>query len=526
MKKFFTLVAMAVFAIGTMMADWVPSDMDATKLDKEGASGQVQMKTIRTDDGKIILSWLRPEMTDGVFSYELHLQLFDKNGNAQFGDEGVVVCNKQTRSWTTDYALALASNGDILLAYNDSRNDSGDGEVTEVYIYRYNQEGEPVWDADGILFPSWIIDPDTFIAEDVAPQICVSGENIYVAVSHTEYASYKTNWEMVRLNDDGTEAPTMKTIFPCKMIVTRPAPEGAVYVLYENTDLGLDATMLDEDLVCMWDGPITIEQRPISNGRFVPTPLAMCDDNGGLFVSYRALESWSGYQVLNHLTPEGEFLEDAPICNGSEDGDAGEAIMGLKEDMALVAWEYDFGNYYMNINVLDEGGEYCWPDESRFGVALDENGMWGFKPVKVIPVEDGWVVLYGNLTSWNGASFMVVKVDEIGMEVWRKQIREDDFKSSGFSVAYDDKNAYIFYTQEEQYDDNWNVIPGSGGMFVMCVDITGSPSSSVQEVVAGQPVSVEIYTLDGKRVNEMESGIYIIRTTDANGKVSATKVRK
>ncbi len=49
------------------MANWQPSDTEATKLDKEGASGQVQMKTIRTDDGKIILSWLRPERVNDVF---------------------------------------------------------------------------------------------------------------------------------------------------------------------------------------------------------------------------------------------------------------------------------------------------------------------------------------------------------------------------------------------------------------------------------------------------------------------------
>ena len=116
MKKLFTLVLMAALAVGTAMANWQPSDTEATKLDKEGASGQVQMKTIRTDDGKIILSWLRPERVNDVFSYTLHLQLFDAEGNEQFGDEGIVVCDKPTRSWTTDYALALAPNGDILLA--------------------------------------------------------------------------------------------------------------------------------------------------------------------------------------------------------------------------------------------------------------------------------------------------------------------------------------------------------------------------------------------------------------------------
>ena len=73
MKKLFTVLAMAALAVGTMTANWVPSDTESIKLDKEGAEGQVQMKTIRTDDGKIILSWLRPEFIDNVFSYQLHL---------------------------------------------------------------------------------------------------------------------------------------------------------------------------------------------------------------------------------------------------------------------------------------------------------------------------------------------------------------------------------------------------------------------------------------------------------------------
>ena len=56
MKKLFTLLMMATLAMGTMMAQWQPSDTEATRLDAEGTKGQVQMKTLRTDDGKIILS--------------------------------------------------------------------------------------------------------------------------------------------------------------------------------------------------------------------------------------------------------------------------------------------------------------------------------------------------------------------------------------------------------------------------------------------------------------------------------------
>ena len=155
------------------------------------------------------------------------------------------------------------------------------------------------------------------------------------------------------------------------------------------------------------------------------------------------------------------------------------------------------------------------------------NSDWGFTPVKVIPVYDGWVVLYGNSTSWNGANFMVTMIDEAGLVVWTKQICEDNFKSSGFSVVYDENNAYIFYTQETQYDDNWNEIPGSSGMYVMCVDIKGEqPSTSIDEVKKAEVVKTEIYTLDGRQVSEMQEGVNIVRTTDADGNQTSIKVLK
>ena len=550
MKKLFTFVFLAIFAVGTVMANWQPSDMDATKLDKEGTNGQVQMKTIRTDDGKIILSWLRPEIVDDVFSYRLHLQIFDANGDEQFVDEGIIVCDKPTRSWTTDYGFALAPNGDILLAYTDVRNDPEEQANAETYLYRYTQQGTPVWGVDGILFPSEKIHEKVLEVEDAAPVICASGNNIFAAVNHTEYYREEANednwspspwfpnqqmpdsvdlsdskWIVLALNDDGTINRDNNITLPSRMIVMKPADEGNAYLIYDNEETGLDAQKINEALENEWNEPLTIEPRTLSSGMYMPTPVTEPDSEGGLFLSYRVLNSFSGYQVLNYLTPDGEFLTEAPICNGSEDGDAGTAAMGVKEDLACVAWEYDFGSYFMNVNVIDNAGDYCWPDEAMFGRSIDENNTWGFTPVKVIPQEDGWVLLYGNCTSWNGANFMVVKIDDIGETVWTKQICEDNFKSSGFSVVYDEYYAYIFYTQEEQYDSNWDVIPGSGGMFVMCVQIADEIPSAVSEVKAAQPVSTQIYTIDGKQVTEMGHGVYIVRTTDSNGNVTTKKVR-
>ena len=541
---------MAVFAMSTMMANWQPSDIDATKLDKEGANGQVQMKTLRTDDGKIILTWLRGERVNSVFSYQLHLQLFDANGNAQFGDEGIIVCDKRTRTWTTDYGLALASNGDILLAYTDIRNDPNE-ENAETYLYRYSQQGEPVWDADGILFPSGKIHENALSVEDVAPAICVSGNNIFVAANHSEYYMEEANednwspspwfpnqqmpdsvlvnnseWLIVVMDNDGMMRAEAPMSLDSKIVTMNPAPNGNIYLLYNNQELGLDAQLLTHELNNQWEDPVTVEDRPLSSGMFMPTPLTALADDDVLFISYRVLTDFYGFQVVNSLNPNGATAPEGVSLTGHFDGDAGTAQMGVKQDRAFVAWEYAYSasEKYMNVNVVDNNNNYFWTDEAMYGLYLDISFDWGFTPVKVIPVSDGWVVLYGISTSWNGATFMVEKLDELGNTVWAKQICEDDFKSSGFSITYDENYAYIFYTQEEEYDDNWDVIPGSGGMYVMCVDIKGD-HTAINEVPTGEGiVSTEIYTIDGRRVNQLEKGVNIVRTTDANGNVTTTKV--
>ena len=551
MKRFFTLVVMAVLAMSTMWANWQPSDTEATRLDAEGTSGQSLMKTLRTDDGKIILSWLRGERVDGVFSYGLHFQVFDANGNAQFGDEGVIVSQKPSVTWTTDYGFALAPNGDILFAFYDIRNDPDNQEFNDAYLYRYNQQGQPVWDADGVLFPVQPISEHPLSIENISPKLCVSGDNIYAAVMHSEYFNEKATednwspspwfpnqpmpdsvivnkgaWQIIRVNADGTVPELDPIIIDASILTMNAAPNGNMYMVYNNKDAGLDGQLVNAELKNTWENVITLEERPLTHGGFFPTPLTAVNEDDVLMLSYEVPTDWYGYQVVNYLSPDGHSAREAVSLNGTIDGDAGTAAMGVKENRAFVAWEcaYSSSDYEMMINVVDDDDNYFWTDDLMYGTSLEQTEDWGFTPVKVIPVADGWVVLYGRSTSWNGANFMVVKVDEMGAEVWRKQICEDNFKSSGFSVTYDDKNAYIFFTQETQYDDNWNEIPGSAGMYVMCVDITGKATAVNEVKSSDEIVKTEIYTIDGRLVNEMEPGVNIIRTTDANGVVTTNKV--
>ena len=62
---------------------WKTSDKDEIILDAKGTSGQVQPKVVKTDDGKIVLTWLRAEggeMDSSDFGYYLQITKMLKVG--------------------------------------------------------------------------------------------------------------------------------------------------------------------------------------------------------------------------------------------------------------------------------------------------------------------------------------------------------------------------------------------------------------------------------------------------------------
>lgn len=134
------------------------------------------------------------------------------------------------------------------------------------------------------------------------------------------------------------------------------------------------------------------------------------------------------------------------------------------------------------------------------------------------PQANGWVVIYGNCTSWNGANFMVVKLNDEGDEMWRKQICEPDFKCSGLSVEADAKKAIIFYTCDMEYDSNWEPIVGEGGMFVMCVDLTnGEDPVGIQQISTTS--ASKIIDLQGRIADSQQAG----QTYIVDGKLTMIK---
>lgn len=538
MKKLFTSMAMLALVATSASAQWTPSDTKYTIVGTDSVYGQGGLKTLRTPQGNLVVTWTEwskgLRYDDPASGYYLHLQIYDQDGKAKFAKGGLIVSPRPTQSYTTDYGLSLASNGDIVLCYFDCRNDA-EKKNSEMYAYRYTQDGQPVWNQDGIVFT-----PVTTYnrGRELAPQIVASGDNIYFGCHHSESYLVKadsTNWEpspwnpeepmpdsvtvsygnfqLQCLNADGTAKWAEPKTFETSNAFLYTAPEGDLYMLHSNAGDGLDAERINAEGNNVWGQAVNVENESLSGSTFFPTPVVESDEQGGLMISYRKLTQWTGYVVLNHLQSDGTVLEEATNCNGTTDGDGNTPRLAVQDDRALVIWAYKYDHPTMMVNQFTLDGDYTWEGDSLLGYTVAENEQWGISPVKVIPQQNGWVMLYGDAQSWNGANFYVEKIDFAGRTVWKKQIAEDDFKSSGFSIAYDDQNAYIFYTCDKEIGDDWEEIPGPGGFRMMVVDITDSTNGiAAPAAEQSQAAQAVYYNAQGMQVDcANQPGLYLVK---------------
>lgn len=550
MNRISTLIAALVLSASATQAQWVPDDKAYTVVGKDSIYGQSGLKTLRTDDGKIVLTWLNHptdvSYKDPNYGYHLYMQTFDKDGHSLLGKEGKVIVGRSARSWYTDYSLEMAPDGNILISYSDTRYDPDKQNVGN-YLYCYTTEGEPVWSEDGIVaaavFPT--LYGHTF--SSLCPLVCVSGKNIYgTIVANDDYKvkADSTNWQpspwfpdeempdsidvhdanfqVMRYNADGTYAWANTKTINTGSAWAYSGPDGGLYIVYVNGGYGLSAILIDQDGNDVWKEPVSVVKETIGTSSYTTPPTVVPDDNGGLMLTYRVLKNYGGYIACNHITRDGKVYEESLLANGTTDGDSNLPAIAVNGERAFVAFNYKDETSTSNlwINQLDIDGDYTWEGDSLLGYSLDNNESWGLKPVKIIPQSDGWVLLYGNLQSWNGANFYISKIDFEGKELWRKQIAESDFKSSGFSVVNDDKYVYIFYTCDMEIGDDWEQIPGEGGMRVMCVDISNVETGINSLNSNTTKTSRAIYNAQGVLVDNMnDAGLYIVRENGTTRKI-------
>lgn len=147
MIKFQNLLT--AIALGTMsnlaaVAGWSPNPDVNLLVSGENAVGQDLVLTAPGPAGGTYISWLSWEQQNSF----LKLQLIDKEGNAVWEEGGIYVSTNPTPTWSSGFDVCSDAEGNALIVFPDSRNDSW-----HAYVYKVSPSGEMLW-GDGIALTS------------------------------------------------------------------------------------------------------------------------------------------------------------------------------------------------------------------------------------------------------------------------------------------------------------------------------------------------------------------------------------
>ena len=360
--KIFTVLLICVPLF--LWAQWSDDPSVNTKI-ADTTGYQVQPKVVVDESGNSFVSWFS---AGDDMNFNVYMQRLDVNGNKLWADDGLLISNHQTATWTTDYGLALDKDDNAILVNQDMRTN-----MRCVYAWKISQDGDFLWGNDGIA----LSDNST---EDLTPKVNIDQENN--AIVMWEALPLDTNdfiktvlrkvspdgtilWDNVAIEKDSANCwmPRMiNTEDTCSIVVwietdrdTSHAP-GSWEFMYPY------AQKIDAEGNFVWPEPVQLDDA-MNMPLFPFAPSLKPDGNGGLFVSWIAFPQESLFYscFVQHVNANGEVQWDQNGVNVTD------SIQFLHTNPHIVTFPEN------------EGIAVFWNEERQYSSTDIENSIFGQK---------------------------------------------------------------------------------------------------------------------------------------------------
>jgi hypothetical protein len=141
MTKAAAILAVIVGFASAARAQW-PADASSNLAIGDGPGDQVVEKLALAPDGSCYVSWF----DNASGNYDVRLQHLSPAGVALWPHNGILVSNKPQNSSLVDWDLIADSLGNAIVTFTDIRF----GPDLDVYAYKFDSTGAPLWGPDGI----------------------------------------------------------------------------------------------------------------------------------------------------------------------------------------------------------------------------------------------------------------------------------------------------------------------------------------------------------------------------------------
>lgn len=430
---------MLLFALPVLaMAQWSSDPAHPLGISNQGVFSLAEPVASRANNGDIYVSYINPETMD--YSYVVYLQRLNAAGEPQWQQGGIVVDNHLTMTYTGTYDILATADGGCVVAWGDCRHDPTRQNVFP-YVYKVDADGDPVWGINGVEIPCEI-GGMTYSVCEVSDGV-IFGFHNFVGENGLEY-------RLVKITNDGVLA------------WDEPLDFEGTYGQFTNTSDGFILTLMlggtlkamryDKDAHPLWDEWTTIENRPIAEHTM---PVVKPDGADGIVVAYRRLLNLTGVACIQHVDCDGAKtmglraidLYDENI--GNHDATIALGVNPSTQEVVAL-WNFNYEGYKLQINKVNFDGDFLWEDTDELGYTIGNRNKpnWNYATGDVICLEDGWLLVYGDVLAWLTSDVMLTKIDNEGQVMWSKTMLSGAHVSNP-TFLHDEKQGYMIWKNDD-----------------------------------------------------------------------------
>ena len=423
MRKISVLLIVSFLIIScapTLLAQWTSNPAENTPITT--MNGEQALPKIAVDsNGYSYVSWF----SNDAGNYNVRLQRLDRDGNALWPENGILVSNQPQDTWITDYDLAVDPSGYAVITFTDIRMLGQSNPVA----YRISPDGNQMWGQTGIMLAN-------DINFDPSPKVCVTtaGNSIFAWQSVPESGDSQIRLQKISPDGQllwGNGITLSQSGVDLTVPYLLPAENDYAYLIwhtetgpYYAPNRGLYVQKLDVNGNFMWTSNVEI-YAPVPSGPVVY--LEMCrDDSGGIVFSwYRSYDSTHFQCYVQHMDADGTISMPANGVLASTSTARlhmypAPAFLPQTQEIILYFSEQDLNQNMrgMYAQKFDLQGNRLWGDEGIRLIGLSNNDYGLFtadgKDNKAICIYQAAV--FGTMDS----KMQAVMLDDQGNFVWQE----------------------------------------------------------------------------------------------------------
>ncbi len=414
MKKV-VLIVILIFLIGILSAQWSEDPGANLRLTNSGYE-EVIPKIDYSPNGDVWVSWFSSE----AGNYNVRLQHYNFNGEAQFAPEGLLVSNNTQMSWLTDWDMKVDFQNNAVLSFLDIRNGNQD-----IYVYKISPDGSFVWGENGIALSNDAL-------EDYTPTLAITDQNSVIVAWMAG-----TDIKLQKILADGT------VVLPQAMLFNETGyshtwpqilvQENDSFILKYAKDSGpfyavlrkVYAQKFDSQLNAVWTNPTTItEMGGISSWTQIFSTDS--DGNGGFIICW--YEDRDANQMRNvyiqHVLADGSvaFTQNGiePTTVTSHQHFYPVCAYDPQSNVSYIFWsetDADQNLRGLSAQAFNAEGVKLWGDN---GISIISLGNQSPMPSKADVVNNQLIALYSGALngSVSDAEYKAFKLNTDGEFVW------------------------------------------------------------------------------------------------------------